>query len=54
MIWTDVLLVVVACVGVTSIIQAEIRHKEMMVLLNSFATMVGELFPLLKEDDEDM
>ena len=50
---TDILLAIIACVGVASIIQAEIRHKELMVMLNTFATMVGELFPLLKEDDED-
>jgi len=46
---TDVLLMALVVIVAASAIRAELRYRELMRLLNDFATMVGELFDLLED-----
>ena len=46
---TDFLLIALLVVGLGRIAQAHIQHRELIALLNDFATMTGELFPILRK-----
>lgn len=46
---TDILLTAIIILLLAHILQFELAHRSLMRLLGDFATMVGEVFPFLRQ-----
>jgi len=46
---TDALLAIIAVTLIVASVRAEMRHQQLLDLLNEQATMIGDIFPFLRE-----